>query len=165
MPIPERALHLSAAEGANRSYCYTNFQPHFNPKYLLTNIILKSSQWHLKQFTHVDVLSSSKYGYQDSRPSYEGKGGGLEIHIRIDHVRSGEIRVCGYNNNESLSKTEMFLDPSYPFPKDTPTTGKYIYFFLGLLLTFFCSFCFAPFRCHVFSDREEISTNNCEACR
>jgi hypothetical protein len=73
VPMPEKALHLSLSEGLYRPYCYTNFQPHFNPKYRLENLLLGNTTWvptvthHEDQYAH----EAAKYGYQDTRPSYE----------------------------------------------------------------------------------------------
>jgi hypothetical protein len=81
VPMPEKALHLSLAEGLYRPYCYTNFQPHFNPKYRLENLILGNSTWvpfithHDDQYAH----EAGKYGYQDTRPSYE-------VHLSISFL-------------------------------------------------------------------------------
>jgi hypothetical protein len=70
------------------------------------------------------TAEANKYGYQDTRPSYQATGGGLEIHLRLDNIRSGEVRVCGYNVKEALQKVEFYIDPDYPFPANTPNSGK-----------------------------------------
>jgi hypothetical protein len=127
-PIPENPLHLSAAEGLNRPLCYTNFKPHFNPKHLLDALVLGNSQWEVHTLTHDYSHEMSKYGYQDARPVFQAAGGGKEIHIRLDNVRSGEVRVCGYSVKEALSRVEFYVDANYPFPADKANSGTKIIF-------------------------------------
>jgi hypothetical protein len=132
-PIPENPLHLSAAEGLNRPLCYTNFKPHFNPKHLLDALVLGNSQWEAHTLTHDYSHEMSKYGYQDARPVFQATGGGKEIHIRLDNVRSGEVRVCGYSVKEALGRVEFYVDANYPFPADKATSGA-----KETILSWFC---------------------------
>jgi hypothetical protein len=121
VPIPEKGLHLTV-EDSNPVSCYTNFRPHFNPKYLLSGMIVGSTPWKLIDKSEIPE-SEKKYGYNDSRPLFEATGPNHDIHFRIPLVRTGAIRVCGYSHKESLAHAMFFLDPEYPFPKGIANAG------------------------------------------
>jgi hypothetical protein len=123
IPIPEKGLHMSV-EDSNPMKCYTNFRPHFNPKYLLSGLVLgNNTSWKFVDRNEFPA-HERKYGYNDTRPFFEATGPNHDIHLRIQNVRSGAIRVCGYSHKESLSHALFFLDPHYPFPENTPNSGK-----------------------------------------
>jgi hypothetical protein len=126
VPIPEKALHLSEAEGRYRPLCFTNFEPHFNPKHLLDTLVLGGSRWEVRMVDHDYTHELFTYGYQDTRPSYHGVGGDREIHLRIDSLRSGEIRVCGYLVKNALSRVEFYFDENYPFPISSSSNNNNI---------------------------------------
>lgn len=133
--MPEKGLHMSAEESQYKPLCFTNYRPHYNPKGLLDVLILGKP----KGFTQVDrsVHGDNRYGYKDDRPYYEASGPEKEISFRISNVRSGAVRVCGYDRKESLMHAQFFLDPAYPFPKDKPNAGNEI----CVVVAFFGSIC------------------------
>ncbi len=122
VPIPEKGIHMSV-EDSNPMKCYTNFRPHFNPKYLLSGLILGNTSWKFVDKNEFPA-HDRQYGYNDTRPFFEATGPNHDIHLRIHNVRSGAIRVCGYSHKESLSHALFYLDPHYPFPENTPNSGE-----------------------------------------
>jgi hypothetical protein len=113
-------------EAEYQAQCYTDYEPHFNPKNLLEKIIIgntSESGWVYTVKHHDYSGEAAKYGYQDRRPCYEAKGSGAEIHFKIENVRSGEVRICGYSQKESLAKAELYFDVNYTLPAGTPLKG------------------------------------------
>lgn len=71
-PIPERALYVSADEGAAKAHCFTNYEPHFNPAQRLDTVIMgyPPEGWRLvSTFTWNE--NERAYGYKDTKPFYE----------------------------------------------------------------------------------------------
>lgn len=134
VPIPPKGLHMNV-EDSNPMKCFTNFKPHFNPKYLLSGMIVGHTQW--KFVDKVDFPPHElKYGYNDTRPYFEATGPNHEIHLRIPTVRSGAIRVCGYSHKESLAHALFFLDPEYDFPANTRNSGLFVIVFVIVYFAF-----------------------------
>lgn len=70
VPIPEKALHSGSEETQVLPTCYTNFRPHFNPKYLLKNIVLGNlTEW--RYYDTSEWGQESVYGFKDERPFFE----------------------------------------------------------------------------------------------
>lgn len=44
VPMPEKALYCYAEECAQKPMCYTDFEPHYNPKQLLKGLILPTAK-------------------------------------------------------------------------------------------------------------------------
>jgi hypothetical protein len=165
VPIPEKALHLSEAEGRYRPLCFTNFEPHFNPRHLLDTLVLGGSRWEVRMVEHDYTHELFTYGYQDTRPSYHGVGGDREIHLRIDNLRSGEIRVCGYLVKNALSRVEFYFDENYPFPATSTSNTN-----LGMQTISVSSstqivylLLFVPFSVSFFFNRYSIRTHSTQS--
>ncbi len=41
-PLPEKPFYCEAAECLTKPICYTNYQPHYNPQFLLDSLIVGS---------------------------------------------------------------------------------------------------------------------------
>ena len=54
VPMPEKALYCYPEECAQKPMCYTDFEPHYNPKQLLKGLVLPSK----KQSTNSSSSSS-----------------------------------------------------------------------------------------------------------
>ena len=72
IPIPDKALYVSAEESRQPPICYTNYEPHFNDKHLLDAIIVGNhTGWALVRKEGAWTDGGAKYGYKDYRPFYE----------------------------------------------------------------------------------------------
>ena len=60
--------------GTTQPQCYTDYRPHFNPKYLLRNIIVGEVNTSASGWEYFDPASGmskqTEHGYPDLRPSY-----------------------------------------------------------------------------------------------
>jgi hypothetical protein len=71
-PIPERALYVSADEGAEKAHCFTNYEPHFNPPQRLDAVVMGYPPEGWRLVNHATWPESEKvYGYKDTKPFYE----------------------------------------------------------------------------------------------
>lgn len=119
VPMPEKALYLQPQESLLKPICYTDYEPHFNPKQKLSRLIIgEHPKWTLvrKRGAWTSDDGDTYYGYQDVRPVYEAKGAGIELHVRILGVRLGSVVVCGYSHKESLKHALFYLDPDVNIP-------------------------------------------------
>ncbi len=72
IPIPEKALYLSAEESRYPPICYTNYEPHFNPQQQLSAIIVGNhTGWNPVRKIGAWTDGGEMLGYKDIRPFYE----------------------------------------------------------------------------------------------
>lgn len=64
-------MHLHESEGAHPAKCFTNFRPHFEPKYLLNTIVVGNENWKYVDVPAHNSVEERKFGYKDDRPFFE----------------------------------------------------------------------------------------------
>lgn len=113
--VPEKTIHCPMEECKWKPKCYTNFNPHFNKNYMLSDIIIGSPiGW--TSVVKYHERKDPKYGYLDNRPSWEAISNGnindisFKISILHDDIM---IMVCGYGYKESLKNIDFYLDVNY----------------------------------------------------
>jgi len=82
--VPERALYCYPEECAQKPMCYTNYEPHYNPKQLLSAILLPVSNmtssdspgWISVRKNGQGASDDPKYGHMDKRTVYVVRGSG-----------------------------------------------------------------------------------------
>ena len=104
-PGPKRCQSYHCEE---RPLCYTDFKPHYNPKYTLSELVVGKTEWTYEAEEYGDW--SLHYGYLDAKPLWYAPGpesGEIHLKIEINHMNS--IWLCG-NNKESLMHSTIYLD-------------------------------------------------------
>jgi len=116
-PYPKKPLYCGE-DCDYRPLCYTDYQPNYNPKYLLNSIFVGTTppknSWKVvfkPGANGANPLESSAWGYLDTRPCFEVHGPGHAIHFKITIRNQTYIKVCSYDNKEGLRPALFFLDP------------------------------------------------------
>ena len=119
-PMPEKPMFCSP-DCDTKPQCYTNFEPHYNSKRLLTNLVVGSHEgwnWVRKAGS---AQSMDKYGYLDFRPCYEtvrdvAEGHSIAIKVEIKPGHNNFVKVCSFpmakeGLRHSTFRLDLFKDP------------------------------------------------------
>ena len=68
--IPATMANKDATYGNTPPTCYTDFEPHYNTKYLLEDIIVYNDGWDYSPGLENKIQEKKTYGYLDIRPMY-----------------------------------------------------------------------------------------------
>jgi len=87
--------------------CYTDYAPHYNPKFTLKELIVGPSNW-----TEVGTEYTSfheKGDYRDIKPHFQNEGISTEIYLKLLAGQTDRVNICG-SVGESLKHTTLYLD-------------------------------------------------------
>eukprot|EP01038_Epipyxis_sp_PR26KG_P015090 gene15090-20305_t len=116
--IPENPLYCSH-ECKYIPNCYTNFEPHFNPKGLISHIIIGNhSNWNLIHKEGSWGTTDKKYGYKDYKHYYSSKVPKAEIYLKVENIRLNIIKLFAASK-ESLKYVSFHLDPNITIQSHT----------------------------------------------
>ena len=106
IPPPTKCLSYHCDK---KMICYTNYQPHYQPNYLLDQIIIGNTTW--GYFPNVNKLSET-YGYIDHKPFYylqTTNKSSHELRIKLVIGLNLYIWICG-PKAFALKDVEFLLD-------------------------------------------------------
>ena len=110
--MPEKPLHCSP-DCDVQPQCFTNFEPHYNPKFRLSDIVVGGHdgwKYVAKPGSMSSVIDGVDWGYKDRRPCYESKGhvnATLSFQIHVQEHRF--VKVCSYEHKEGLKHAHFYL--------------------------------------------------------
>eukprot|EP00605_Chrysophyceae_sp_TOSAG23-4_P002999 GSChrysophyteH1.ASY1.ANO1.3304.1 assembled CDS len=127
--MPKKPLHCSP-DCDVQPRCYTNFKPHYNPKELLSEIIVgKPNGWNyiMKSGSTSHLMDNIDWGYLDRRPCYETQGvpdSTISFKVEIKSKDANYVKVCAYEHKEGLRPAKFYLDAYVDPPCSQCTEAK-----------------------------------------
>ena len=110
--MPEKPLHCGT-DCAVQPQCYTNFEPHYNADFRLSDITVGGHEgWEYvkKPGSTSNMLDGVDWGYKDRRPCYESKGQPEStLSFKIEVKTQKFVKVCSYEHKEGLKHAHFYL--------------------------------------------------------
>lgn len=129
-PIPEKPVVLPVHEGSTPPVCYTNFEPHYNSKMRLQDIVVGNADgWVYNDGRDSAPFGSSSHGvahgYKDYRPSYQTSQKEAAISLEFNLNNGDTIYICGYKHKEAFKFADFFVDLDVPYFPDERARKAY----------------------------------------
>lgn len=107
-PTPPKGIHCVEYVCGQKPICYTDFRPHYNPKGMLTSIIVgKHDEWTFAVVKGSYTDPNGIYGYKDDRPIYQVMGS-IALSLSLPLLLSNNNST----NSVFLSKWSLFIGSS-----------------------------------------------------
>ncbi len=118
-PVPEPIV--CHPECSYTPVCHTDFEPHFNDKFYLHDIVIGDHPgWELHQPRISD--DDIRFGYKDRRPLFLSTGGQYDLHLKVMVGRSQQLTICGATKG-ALAKITCYINYNGTFHLNNVTLG------------------------------------------
>ena len=130
-PIPVKPLRCGP-DCDRRPECFTNYEPHYNAKQKLSELVVGSHPgWlYLEKSGSTNHIEGGKdWGYLDRRPCYESQGipdATISFKVNIRSKEANFLKICSYNQKEGLKHAHFFLHVNVDTPGPVPPCSECI---------------------------------------